>query len=161
MSDSSPTPQLTFFSDAAIDADRLQLFSVQGDERLSALFEFELLVCTVDSVPLEDDEVDSLLQAACGIGFGGEDAMRFVHGRLRSVQRAFEPAINREAYRCVLVPALWNAALTRRSRVFQDQSVPEIVEQVLGEYVASAEIDVNVRATYPSREYVVQYHEDD
>jgi type VI secretion system secreted protein VgrG len=161
MSDPSTSQQLSFFSDAGVEADRLQLFAVVGRERISALFEFELLLCTDDAIPLEDEELDALLQAACGVTFGGEEAVRLVHGRLRAIERAFDPAINREAYRCWLVPTLWNATLTRRSRVFQQQTVPEIVEAVLSEYVGSAELDINLRGTYMAREYVVQYEEDD
>ena len=62
-----------------------------------------------------------------------------------------------------VVPAFALAALRRNTRMFQKKSVPEILEIVLadalGTYGRSASLELN--ASYPTREYCLQYQESD
>ncbi len=63
----------------------------------------------------------------------------------------------------VVVPALWMLSRRRDTRIFQDMTVPDILDEVLngalGPY--GREIRSSLRATYPTREYCVQYQETD
>ncbi|MGE0787241.1 MAG: type VI secretion system Vgr family protein [Sandaracinaceae bacterium] len=67
------------------------------------------------------------------------------------------------APKLVGVPALWMLGLRRNTRIFQEKTVTEILEDVLGAglspYSRSARLDVE--KTYPRREYCVQYQETD
>ncbi|MFK7986716.1 MAG: type VI secretion system Vgr family protein [Sandaracinaceae bacterium] len=62
-----------------------------------------------------------------------------------------------------VVPALFMLSMRRNTRMFQNQSVPEILEAVLGEslgpYGRVAQLELN--ASYPKREYCLQYQESD
>ena len=71
-------------------------------------------------------------------------------------------------YRLTIEPALALLALRRASRVFQDSSVPEIIQQILEEHRAcnpviarSFALDLQLNQAYPSRSYCLQYRESD
>ncbi|HBQ09762.1 MAG TPA: hypothetical protein DEF51_00750, partial [Myxococcales bacterium] len=61
--------------------------------------------------------------------------------------------------RLVIEPALAVLRHGRDSRIFQEKSVPTILEEVLSEALAEygREVVVEVERTYPKREYTVQY----
>ncbi len=60
-----------------------------------------------------------------------------------------------------IVPALWLLSQTQDSRVFQDKTVPEVVEELFSEYLGSRQRTVRSELTesYASHEYLVQYAE--
>ena len=60
-------------------------------------------------------------------------------------------------------PALALLNLSKRSRIFQEMSVPDILQAVLDEglSVYQREIEMAVEETYPTREYCLQYRESD
>jgi DNA polymerase III delta prime subunit len=64
-------------------------------------------------------------------------------------------------YRVEIVPWMW--FLTRRAdcRIFQDQSVPDIVQSVLAEHVDGASVELKLVRSYRKRTYCVQYRETD
>ncbi len=65
-------------------------------------------------------------------------------------------------YRAVLVPHVWLLSLSRDTRIFQQLTVPQVVRQVLTSHGLSGQaVEFHVQETYPVREYVVQYQEDD
>ena len=58
-------------------------------------------------------------------------------------------------YRVELVPKLWLASQVRDNRIFQNLSVPEIVQKVL----KGIDLKLQLIKSYPKREYCVQYRE--
>ena len=62
-----------------------------------------------------------------------------------------------------VVPALWSLHFRRNTRMFQEKTVPEILEDVLTTALSEydREIEVDLTATYPTREYCIQYQETD
>src|SRR5471030_1036752 len=72
------------------------------------------------------------------------------------------------AYRLVIEPALALLTHRRTSRVFQAQSVPEIVKTLLDEHLAANplfssafQLDPQLTETYPARSYCLQCRESD
>ena len=63
-------------------------------------------------------------------------------------------------YRLILVPWLWFLSLKTDNRIFQNQSVVEIVEAVFGDY-PDADFEKRLNGSYPPRDYCVQYGESD
>jgi type VI secretion system secreted protein VgrG len=61
-------------------------------------------------------------------------------------------------YRAEIVPWLWFLSLSSDCRIYQNLSVPEIVEQVFTDLGYSA-FDIRCAGSYPKREYCVQYRE--
>lgn len=60
-----------------------------------------------------------------------------------------------------VVPALWLLARTLDTRIYQDKSVPKIVEDLVSELLGSRQRSVrnDLSRDYPTYEYVVQYQE--
>jgi type VI secretion system secreted protein VgrG len=85
-------------------------------------------------------------------------ASRFVHGMVGRVEALGERQ-GRLRYRARIVPEFWKLRHTRRSRIFQEKTVPEIVKQVLDE--AGIAHGANLSGSYSPREFCVQYRESD
>lgn len=65
-------------------------------------------------------------------------------------------------YRVELSSRLALLSRTRRCRVFQGRSVPEVVEQVLRDHgLEGADFDFRLERTYPARELITQWRETD
>jgi type VI secretion system secreted protein VgrG len=65
----------------------------------------------------------------------------------------------RHRFRAWLAPRLWLLSRKRSSRIFQEKTVPEIVDQVLSEWNIARRW--NVLSAYKPRTYCVQYQETD
>ena len=63
-------------------------------------------------------------------------------------------------YRLTLRPWLWLATLNRDTRIFQQQTVVEILDTLLDGYIFPVERRLDI-ARYPKPEYQVQYNESD
>jgi type VI secretion system secreted protein VgrG len=91
----------------------------------------------------------------------GDNTPRHFHGLVRSVAQGGTThdasGEQRTAYRLTLVPALWTLTRTRRSRIFQQMTVRQILEQVL----TGLTMQVDLRGKYEPRNYCVQYRETD
>jgi type VI secretion system secreted protein VgrG len=65
-------------------------------------------------------------------------------------------------YRAELVSPWWPLSLTRRTKVYQHLTVPDLVRQVLVDGgIPGGDLEFNLRGRYPVRDYVLQYQEDD
>jgi type VI secretion system secreted protein VgrG len=95
-------------------------------------------------------ERDPLVRRFCGI-------VREV----REGEHAF--AESRATARLRLGPALWLLSRRRNTRMFQEQTVPEILEQVLAPFLSEhgRSLELDLTETYPTREYCLQYQETD
>lgn len=136
---------------------------MRGVEALSSPYEIALtLECTVDG-GLAPDAIAELLDASCQVGFGPAGMQR-ISGVLREIELvSIEADGSRALYEAVLVPRLWLSTLTRRSRCFNDQSLPDIITLVLQEmgWAKGTDFELRLAESYASREYVVQYEESD
>ena len=89
----------------------------------------------------------------------GDTAARHVHGLISSVEMA-NSGFRRTVYKLVVEPHLARLELCSDWRIFQHQTVPQIIDQVLGEHhILNREQDI----THPHspREYCVQAGETD
>lgn len=136
---------------------------MHGVEALSTPYEIRLtLECTVDG-GLGPESIAELLDASCQIGFGPGGVQR-IAGVLRQIELVdLEATGERALYEAVLVPRFWLTTLNRRSRCFNDHSIPDIIRVVLSdmEWTEGADFELRLNETYEAREYVVQYEESD
>ena len=98
----------------------------------------------------------------------GDDAQAFsdvpdavtIHGIITRFQE-FDTSADETHYRVVLEPRLADLARGVTSRLFQHQSVPEIIADTLKHdgYREGVDFSLDLKQTYPRREYVTQYHE--
>ncbi len=134
--------------------DALLLAGISGQEAISQLFEFrlDLLAENRRNVPFE-----KLLGKPVGvrIALPGGDS-RCLHGIARRLsQGSRDHTFTR--YQAEVVPSLW--LLTRRvqSRIFQHESVPDILKQVL----AGLDVHFRIQGKFEPRDYCTQYRESD
>ncbi|MCC6559600.1 MAG: type VI secretion system tip protein VgrG [Polyangiaceae bacterium] len=138
----------------------LRVRRLRSREGISRLYRAELLVETSSRDHLDPEVIDALVGAPAYYAFGEDEALP-VHGILREVALAGASA-GGVLYRVTLVPRLWTLTRAFRSRVFQDLTVPRIVEQVLlGAGLERDDFALRIAAKHPAREYTVQYQESD
>jgi type VI secretion system secreted protein VgrG len=150
------------FASDAIDDKAIVVTRIEVSEALGRLYEVVIDVQSTGDDDVVHGNVDDLLAAqARVVPPSGESP---IWGVLRSIEELSTDATSRLAYRFVLVPRLWYAARTRRSRVFQNLNVPEIAAAVFDGHGFAADDDYVLRLSggpYPKREYTVQYEESD
>ncbi len=129
---------------------------VAGLEGLSRPFEFNLDFYLHGEEPLA---LADLMGAPATLTFqhAGEP-VRYVNGQVHRAQ-ALGMQGGRYRYRLRVVPALERLKHVRRSRIFQNKAVPDIVQQVLKE--GQVQHQLALSGSYPPREYCIQYHESD
>ncbi|WP_342377428.1 type VI secretion system tip protein VgrG [Myxococcus stipitatus] len=137
-----------------------QAFTVTGftgREELSRAFVFgvELAATPEANLPAREMLGQEALLSLTDLVNG---ASRFIHGFMGRVEVLGERQ-GRLRYRVMLVPRLWKLRHVRRSRIFQHQSVPQIVARILDE--AGIEHDSRLDQSHPAVEFCVQYRESD
>ena len=140
--------------DSDLEEDVLLLESFTGRERLSAPFVWELRLLS------EDPSLDAgeLLRSPMTVTIStpsGED--RLVHGLVRRFDQMGQDE-DLTQYRAEIVPWTWFLSLTRDSRVFQDMTALDVVEDVF-DTQGYTDFDIRCTRSYPERDYCVQYRE--
>jgi type VI secretion system secreted protein VgrG len=136
--------------------DVLLLQSFQGDEGVSRLFRFSLdMVSTEKTI-----DFNAIVGKRATIRLRvPKQPERYFNGVIsRFSQGASGSGLT--AYTAELVPWLWMLTLSSDCRVFQNLSVPDIIEQVFRNRGFS-DFKKNLRGTYLPLEYCVQYRETD
>ncbi|PTL82653.1 type VI secretion system Vgr family protein [Vitiosangium sp. GDMCC 1.1324] len=134
--------------------DVLLLHGIQGEEALSQPFHFTL--------ELHSDRLDVDFSRVVGksatISLAQRDGSeRFFHGIItRFVQAGTFADFTR--YIAELRPWFWLLTLTRDSRIFQNQTVPQILQQLFQDQ-GFTDFRLALRRTYTPREYCVQHQE--
>ena len=131
-----------------------QLTGVEGVSELF-VYQLELLAETQTSI----DPKKIVGQKVC-VEIQADDSgtQRYVNGIVSS----FEMSGGDDeflSYRAIIVPNLWTLTLNRNTRVFQNQTVIDVIKAVLSPYNISPSIDTS--ATYTPLEFCTQYRETD
>lgn len=126
-----------------------------GCDGISEGFAFTVSLASADP----EVDVPAMLDRPMAIEAGVGDARRWFHG-LVSAFRLVKLDGHLAHYEAELRPWLWKLGLTHDCRIFQNLSVVEIIEQVFGAY-SEAKFEKRLQATYPPREYCVQFDESD
>jgi type VI secretion system secreted protein VgrG len=140
-----------------LNAEQLKFRAMRGQEGLSQLFEFE-----VDMVSASFNlDLKTLLGTSLTLELQDEGASRFLNGtvvRFELVGRANETG-RHYIYRALVQPWLWYLTRTTDCRIFQNKSVPDVLDEVLGKY--GFEYEKRLSGSYRPWEYCVQYQESD
>lgn len=136
--------------------DELAFHSLEAVEGLSRLSEIEL-ECLGEA---PDIDLDSLLGQIVGLRIlMPEGGKRHFSGHV--IRCAHVGTLGRfQRYRLSLRPWLWFLGRTRDCRIFQELTVPDIVEQVFADH-AVANFRLSLSNQYRTRTYCVQYRESD
>ena len=140
--------------------DVLLLQSFSGQEGVSTPFHFDLTVNSLN----KDIQFEQIVGKPATIKIVlPKDQDRFINGVISSFTLSGVSGVSNEfaIYQATLVPRLW--ILTRNSdcRIFQKQSVLEIIDTILKENKVSPVIPRVDASRYKPREYCVQYTETD
>jgi type VI secretion system secreted protein VgrG len=158
---------LRFLSEG-LDEDTFTVTSLHGTEALGRLFCFDLELASLDA----NVDLAGVLGNPATIEFGRRvvnadgsmaEAVETVRGRVSQVGRLDLGPDKWTRYRLTVMPRLWSASLHKRTRVFLKQTIPQILETVLKDTGLAAGDDyaLQLAASYPTLEYVVQYAETD
>jgi type VI secretion system secreted protein VgrG len=160
MAETASDSEVVFIS-SALGPGELLLERMRGREAISELYSFELWLAGEGEAALASDTLQDVLAGTVGIAFGlGQEYPLW--GVLREIEMVARDDGRAPLYRAVMVPRLWYTTLTHRSRVYQDQAVPDIVKAVLQDSGMTDEhFEMRLNGTYAKREYVVQYQETD
>jgi type VI secretion system secreted protein VgrG len=136
--------------------DVLLLTAFRGREELSRLFHYELdFISEKDDIAAKDLVGHRICW--CVQNLPG-DKRRYFHGVVsRFGAQDIDPRGVRR-YRAEVVPALWFLTRSSDCRIFQNKTVPEIVETVFADF-GITDYKLHVKGVHPKREYCVQYRE--
>jgi len=139
----------------ALGKDELLLSEFSGVEGVSQLFSYTLDLLSTNAAV----DPASLLRTpvTVSVGLPGEGGTRFINGIVTRFAQLGQIE-DLTVYRAEIVPWLWFLSLSTDCRIYQNKSVPEIVEQVFKDLGYSA-FEVKTAAAYPTREYCVQFRE--
>lgn len=146
------------FSFSGAGGTAFSVVQFRGTEGISRPFSFDIDLLS-DTISIDLDA--ALQQPASFTLYRGADTCTTFSGVLASFE-VRDAGPRHALYRALLVPKLWLLTLTVQNRVFQDTSVPKMVETVLKDHGFTGD-DYQLRLTdaYAEREYVVQYQETD
>lgn len=146
--------------DTPLGTDVLLLTGFMGTEHISTPFSFELnTLSEYHSIPFADiigqNVTVSIVLADGSLRYFNGIISRFAQ---TSVGVESENGNNLSAYSAIMVPWFWLLTRTSDSRIFQDSSVPDIVEQIFSEKNFT-DYQLRLSGSYENREYCVQYRE--
>jgi len=164
------TTNLYFESRAKnVPADTFRVISFEGQEEISRPFRFEIELAS----ERPDIDVHDILRWPAFLAIERDGEVRKIHGILAEFEQKGEGPLDLCYYRAVLVPRLWLLSMSRQNQIYQNKSVPQIIEEELkgARNKGPAELatagltagDFELRLTrkYSAREYTVQYQESD
>jgi type VI secretion system secreted protein VgrG len=140
------------------------IFTVEGNEwlvvdfsareRISTPFEIDVTLAAEEEIKLADGVGKVAL-----LTIESADHDRPMHG---IVNRFVQTGVNGRffLYQARVVPQLWLLSLARDCRIFQNQSVPDIVRQMLEDSGMTGDLfEFRLQGDYAPRDYCVQYRE--
>ena len=148
-----------FTIDSSSLPDGTHVVSFRGSEGLSTLYQFDLALMVSDSNFDGEGVIGTM--ATLRIERGKDADPVLIHGLVAAIEHVYE-AGGRAVFQATLVPRVFPLTQSQHSRVFVDQSVPEIVEAVLSANGLSGDdYQLKLQESYPKMEHVGQYRESD
>jgi type VI secretion system secreted protein VgrG len=140
---------------SSLGEDVLLLTGFSGTESISRLFTYQLeLASEDDAIAAKDIVGKAVTWSVSHI----DQAPRYFNGLVR---RFIAGSLNRRhlrTYRAEVVPWPWFLTRTADCRIFQNQSTPDIIKVIFGDFGFS-DFAFNLKGTYAPWEYCVQYRE--
>ncbi|OUG47788.1 rhs element Vgr protein [Klebsiella variicola] len=146
----------------------LDVLAFEGDEALSQPFRYRIEFTSADHAISKEmmlmKAASLTLQAPVAQGFGinVQQPVRVIQGVVTGFER-LSTSRDETHYALTLQPRLALLNRSHQNDIYQDQSVPQIVEKILRERhgLRGQDFLFSLTKTYPRREQVMQYGEDD
>jgi type VI secretion system secreted protein VgrG len=161
----APSQSLRYLQlETSLGKDALILAQASGHERLGGLFE---IACEFTSES-GDLNLDDLLGTSATLAIhnaeqgrkGSVAHSRYFNGYFSSISFGGYGAEGQARFHATLVPWLWFLTRTSDCRIFQDKSVPDILEEVFRD-AGFSDFRKDLHGSYSPREFCVQYRETD
>ena len=144
----------------------VDVLTFTGHEQLSSPFRYDIeftstnKAITPESVLMQDGAFS--LTAPPVQGMPVQTALRTLHGVITSFKH-LSSSQDEARYEVRLEPRMALLARSRQNAIYQNLTVPQIVEKILRErhQMRGQDFVFNLKSEYPSREQVMQYGEDD
>lgn len=144
----------------------VDVLTFTGREQLSTPFRYDIEFTSTDkaiepeSVLMQDGAFS--LSAPPVQGMPVQTALRTLHGVITGF-KLLSSSRDEARYEVRLEPRMALLARSRQNAIYQNLTVPQIVEKILRErhQMRSQDFVFNLKSEYPSREQVMQYGEDD
>jgi type VI secretion system secreted protein VgrG len=136
---------------------KLVLTSLSGAEYISDLFRFELELIGDDIQIRSEDVIGKDFGFSLEKKSGERD---HYHGIVSEFAVSGTDRKGRSSFRATVVPWFWLLTQTTDCRIFQEKTVPEIVEQVFQD-LGHSDFENRLQKSYETLEYCVQYRETD
>src|SRR5437660_886115 len=109
-----------------LGTDVLLLENLEGEEAISRPFEFRLDMLSTNDAIAAADLIDKPVHVEIDLASGDQ---RYMHGVVSQFISRGRQQLH-AAYTAVVRPWFWFLSLWQDCRIFQNKSVPEIVEQI-------------------------------
>ncbi|NOR24388.1 MAG: type VI secretion system tip protein VgrG [Desulforhopalus sp.] len=148
--------------DTPLGPDVLLLNDFRGDEGLSNLFSFELKLLSENHNIHFEDIIGKNVTVAIDLADGSR---RYINGLISRFCQESGDQPGRESqltydYTATMVPWFWLLTRTADSRIFQELSIPDIIEKIFSDHGFS-DYSLRLHSSYEPRNYAVQYRETD
>ena len=134
----------------------LVLTAFRGQEGISQLFTYQLEMISDNTSITASEIVGKEVTFSVRLA---DDSFRHFHGYVNRFSAGDEHN-ERRNYRAEVVPWLWFLTRTTDCRIFQKQSVPQILEKVFQD-LGFSDFELKISGSRPARDYCVQYRESD
>jgi len=137
--------------------DVLEVTSFSGREELSRPFSFRLEMIS------RNNAIQPAQIVGKNVTFGiklPDGTPRYFNGIVSRFFAGDEDREGRRKYRAKVVPWLWFLKRTSDCRIFQNKSVPDIVQQIFKD-LGFSDFSLQLKGNHPPWEYCVQYRETD
>ncbi|MBI4854926.1 MAG: type VI secretion system tip protein VgrG [Acidobacteria bacterium] len=144
--------------------DVLLLQGFTGQEAISRMFHFDLRLHSENRAIAFDSIVGK--QATIKIILADNKTEQYINGLINTFSQAGSSS-SFAYYHVRLVPWIWMLTQTSNCRIFQNMTVPDIIQQILDEHIKRishneyADFKLRLHRKFEPREYCVQYRETD
>ncbi len=130
-----------------LGANELVLTGFRGQEEISRLFRFQLDMISDNNALAAPDIVGKNVTFHVKLA---DNTPRFFNGFVSRFAAGDEDEQGRRNYRAEVVPWMWFLTRTSDCRIFQQKSVPDIVEQIFGD-LGFSDYKLQLSGSHPAR----------
>jgi len=143
--------------ETTLGEDVLLLISFSGTEQLGRLFEYKLELASEDYQIKPESIVGENVSIRLNLG---DKDVRYFNGHVSHFTQLTSSG-QLARYRATVVPWFWFLTRTADCRIFQEKTVPDIIEQIFRDRGFTNNYDKRLSCEYRKLEYCVQYRETD
>jgi len=145
------------FKVGSYSGNKLRVVSFFGSEGISEMFRYNIDLASLDG----EVDFDEVIGQPALLTIHGLKGKRYVHGIVSLFEQTGKEG-KWTRYRAEVVPAIWILSRHYTCRIFQTQTIPDIIKKVLTDAgISSDQFRFSLKKTYKPRDYCVQYRESD